>query len=407
MKIRSITYFDNPDVTPGSELSQDCGLFVRDAHTAYEAAGYPVQTVRLATAPFSTLLRGFGTSQLVTYAQMLEQQAREMGFEYVSMGPALPDGEPGYAQIADILGATRNVFVSGVMTNTGVVLDAVLACAQVIHRAASLSPDGFANLRFTALANVPAGVPFFPAAYHAGDQVTFSLAIEAADLAVAAFTQASSLEQAQRELIHQVESHASALQDVAEDLCDQFGIHFGGFDFSPAPFPSSELSIGTALERLGLPACGLHGSLAATAFLTSTLDQALFPRAGFNGLMLPVLEDACLAARAAEGHLSIKDLLMYSAVCGTGLDTVPLPGDVSVGQIYAILLDLAALALRLDKPLTARLMPIPGKKAGDLTGFDFEYFANSRVMAVEAESLSGLLAGGGELPIRQRSARSE
>lgn len=401
MKIRSITYFTDPE-GPKAELSQDCGSFVRDASAAYEAAGYPVQTVRLATSPFSTLLGGFNTDQLVNYAQALEQNARESGFEYVSMGPALPGGEPGYAQIVDILEATRDVFVSGVMTNNGVVLDAVRACAQVINRAASISPDGFANLRFTALANVPAGVPFFPAAYHDGERVTFSLATEAADLAVVAFTQAKSLEQAQQELIHRVESHASALQQVASDLSQQFGIRFGGIDFSPAPFPHTEYSIGTALERLGLVACGLHGSLAAATLLTSALDKACYQRVGFNGFMPPVLEDACLAARAAEGHLTVKDLLMYSAVCGTGLDTVPLPGDVSVEQIYAILIDLAALALRLDKPLTARLMPIPGKKAGDPTDFDFEYFANSRVMSVEAAPLGGLLVGSGVLPVQQR-----
>jgi len=104
-------------------------------------------------------------------------------------------------------------------------------------------------------------------------------------------------------------------------------------------------------------------------------------------LMLPVLEDSVLAGRAAEGILTVKDLLLYSAVCGTGLDTVPLPGDTTAGQIAALLLDLSALALRLNKPLTARLMPIPGKQAGEPTNFDFDYFANSRVMALEAESL--------------------
>jgi hypothetical protein len=85
--------------------------------------------------------------------------------------------------------------------------------------------------------------------------------------------------------------------------------------------------------------------------------------------------------------LTVKDLLLYSAVCGTGLDTLPLPGDTSAEQIAALLLDLSALALRLDKPLTARLMPIPGKQAGDPTHFDFPFFADSKVMALEAETL--------------------
>ena len=65
---------------------------------------------------------------------------------------------------------------------------------------------------------------------------------------------------------------------------------------------------------------------AAAAVLTDAIDRARFRRAGFSGLMLPVMEDATLAKRAADGSLTVKDLLMYSAVCGTGLDTIPLAG---------------------------------------------------------------------------------
>jgi hypothetical protein len=79
---------------------------------------------------------------------------------------------------------------------------------------------------------------------------------------------------------------------------------------------------------------------------------------------------------------TLDSLLLYSAVCGTGLDTVPLPGDIEPSDLAAILLDVAALALRLNKPLTARLMPIPGKRAGEETSFDFPYFANARILQV-------------------------
>jgi hypothetical protein len=115
------------------------------------------------------------------------------------------------------------------------------------------------------------------------------------------------------------------------------------------------------------------------------------------------LEDATLARRATEGVLTLKDLLLYSAVCGTGLDTIPLPGDITIEQMAAVLLDVAVLAQRLDKPLAARLMPIPGKKAGDMTNFDFEYFTNSRVLAVEAQPLQGFLTGDETFTLNPRS----
>jgi hypothetical protein len=98
---------------------------------------------------------------------------------------------------------------------------------------------------------------------------------------------------------------------------------------------------------MGIPRVGLHGSLAAAAILAKAIDRANFPHAGFSGFMQPVLEDSVLAKRASDGTLKVKDLLLYSAVCGTGLDTLPLPGDTSAEQIAALLLDLSALALRL------------------------------------------------------------
>ena len=78
-----------------------------------------------------------------------------------------------------------------------------------------------------------------------------------------------------------------------------------------------------------------------------------------------------LAERWSEGTFDLDSLLAYSAVCGTGLDAIPLPGDVSQQQLERIIGDMASLAFKWHKPLTARLIPAPGKKAGDQTDFDF------------------------------------
>src|SRR6266487_2564444 len=94
-------------------------------------------------------------------------------------------------------------------------------------------------------------------------------------------------------------------------------------------------------------------------------------RVGYSGLMLPPLEDSVLAQGWSEGAYRIDALLAYSAVCGTGLDAIPLPGDVSQQQLERIIGDVASLAVKWHKPLTARLIPAPGKKAGERTDFDF------------------------------------
>jgi len=278
----------------------------------------------------------------------------------------------------------------------------VRACAEVIHQAATITANGFANLRFAALANTAPGGPFFPGAYHTGERPAFALAMECADIIYSAVRKARSLADARQAIVNTLESEAVRLSSAANQVAQSFDLDFRGIDFSLAPYPGIWCSFGAALEALGLPALGMSGSLAAAAFIADTLDRGSWLRTGFNGMMMPVLEDSILAQRAGEGSFTVNDLLMYSAVCGTGLDTVPLPGDVTAQQIGALLLDVASLALRLNKPLTARLMPIPGKAAGDETGFDFSYFAPGRVMALRAAPLSGLLAGAETYSIRQR-----
>ena len=400
MKIRSITYFCNPKYPLDEAVLRGAGEFLANAREVYETAGYDVQSTRLATRAFPKLLPP--DASLPEYARNLEQAIQQAGIAYASLGPALPEAARSYAAIPEALASTQNVFFDGIMADTrrGIDVAAVRACARVIADAAPLEPNGFANLRFAALANVGPGSPFFPAAYHEADGPAFAIATEAADLAVEAFGAAKTVDEARNALIAEIERHGAAISTTAAR--DLRGTVFGGIDFSLAPFPEESRSLGTAFERLGVPTIGLHGSLAAAAIITESIDRADFPRAGFRGLMMPVLEDATLARRAAEGTLSVKDVLLYSAVCGTGLDTIPLPGDTTADHLVPLLLDLCALALRLDKPLTARLMPVPGKQAGEETQFDFGFFQNSRVMRLEAGPLTGALAGDQVFALRKR-----
>lgn len=395
MKIRSITYFCHPGYPLSEEVIRTAGEFLATAKVAYEAANYEIQTVRLATIPFPELLDGKEIHHLPKFAQDIEKLAKEVGIEYVSLGPAMPDPEgfKSYQGIPEAIAATQNVFFDGWMADTtrGIDLRAVRACAEVIVKCAPIDPNGFANLRFAALANVKPGAPFFPAAYHAGNGPAFAVATESADLAVEAFSHAKTVDEGRKMLAASITQHGQTLGQVAAGLSPSPA--FSGIDFSLAPFPVEAQSLGAAFERLGVTRLGLHGSLAAAAILTEAIDRADFRRTGFSGLMMPILEDAVLAQRAADMSLTVKDVLLYSAVCGTGLDTVPLPGDTTADQLAPLLLDLCALAVRLDKPLTARLMPVPNKKAGDPTSFDFGFFAQGRIMALQAASLQGPLSG--------------
>ena len=396
MKIRSITYFCNPNYPFDENVLQKAGQFLAKAKSAYEAAGYEVQTVRLATIPFPELLGYENLEKLPELTSQMDHIARQLEIGYISFGPALPEMPRSYEVIPEAIAVSPNIFFGGVMADRrrGIHLSAIRACAEVIVKCAALEPNGFANLQFAALANVNAGAPFFPAAYHNSDRPAFAIATESADLAVQAFENANTLDEGRNTLTSEITRHGQAISTIAKSLLSNLqSPTFLGIDFSFAPFPADSHSLGNAVEQMGVPRIGFHGSLAAAALLTEAIDRADFPHTGFNGFMQPILEDSVLAKRAAEGTLTVKDALLYSAVCGTGLDTIPLPGDTPSEHIVPLLLDLCALALRLDKPLTARLMPIPGKNAGDTTNFDFTFFAPSRVMALDAEGLTRSFSG--------------
>jgi uncharacterized protein (UPF0210 family) len=406
MNIRALTGFVDPGWPLESRRIADLATCLHTAKTRLEEIGYPVQTLRLATPPPAEMNRPVRPADRPEVARQLEAECFVHGIDYASLGPALIEEPDGLTVIPDLLGATENVFTSAIFcdSSAGLSLPAARGCAQVILDVAHLSPDGFANLRFAALANVPPGTPFFPAAYHHGSGMALAAATEAAELAVDALREVSSIGTARRRLVGMIEAHGAALARPLQAVAAECEARFLGIDFSLAPYPEHFRSIGAAIESFGAGSVGGGGSVAAVAFLADCLDRAEFRRTGFSGVLLSVLEDDILAARAASGQLTVNDLLLYATMCGTGLDAVPLPGDSSLDGLTGLLLDLGVIALRLQKPLTGRLMPIPGKSAGDEIHFDFPYFADSRVLALREFPLGGLLAGAGLLDIGARPA---
>jgi uncharacterized protein (UPF0210 family) len=171
------------------------------------------------------------------------------------------------------------------------------------------------------------------------------------------------------------------VQSQAEAIARRTGRSYLGIDTSPAPGPDA--SIGEVIETLtGVP-FGSASTLRACASITEGLKKLQVKTCGYSGLMLPVLEDTVLARRAAEGRYGIAELLLYSSVCGTGLDVVPLPGDSSAESLASVIGDVAALSAKYRKPLSARLFPVPGKMAGESVTFNNPFLTDSVVMKLD------------------------
>ncbi|MCK4479961.1 MAG: DUF711 family protein [Candidatus Lokiarchaeota archaeon] len=263
-------------------------------------------------------------------------------------------------------------------TKNGINITALKSGAKIIKELSE--PDPFKNLQFCISANVGPNFPFFPSAYHFSEKPGFSLALEMADEVIEVIEESETLKDAQLNLLAKFNEIYDNLTKMAEKVSRNFDIEFKGIDFSPAPYPMIDKSIGTAIEKLGVEYFGANGTLTAVALIKNSIPVDKEKVIGFSGFMQPVLEDFILSKRLSENKYNLDSLLLYSTMCGTGLDVVPLPGDITEKELFYILLDICTISVRLNKPLTCRLMPIPGKNIGDDVEFDFEYFAPSKII---------------------------
>jgi uncharacterized protein (UPF0210 family) len=369
-KVRAITAFIILDRGRYQLQISETVQFLKLAKTTFESRDQTVQTLRIATQPFPEYTKALSREQAIQFFKNLDGLA-EQEHVVISIGPAYLSGDDGDAQadlLADILQNSKALYGTVYVTNdSGVNWPAVQAAARVVKKLADSTPHSEGNFHFAALANVPPNAPFFPAAYLTGAGHQFSVGLESAGTVAAAFHNASDLATARRRLIDLLFQQASDVEALARRVDAERGWSYLGLDLSPAP--SKDDSIGAAIESLSKQPFGASGTLTAAATITSALKEIGLRRTGYSGLMLPILEDPILAERWNSGSVSLDALLSYSAVCGTGLDTIPLSGDTSLDALARIIGDVASLSVKWNKPLSARLLPVAGKRAGDQTEF--------------------------------------
>ncbi len=356
---------------------------LRSAKARYSLSGYEVQTIRITTQPFPEYTKGMSKDAALAFFHDLDELAKKEDVS-ISIGPALmtEKDDPAQAELLQqILGSSSHLYGSIVVAGSdGVHPKALHAAAETIKYLADQSEKGLGNFRFAAIANVPAYTPFYPASYHQGFGHQFAIALESANVVAGVMAVQRDTEVTRQVLVSELGKYAQAVQDIASKLDQETGWAYMGIDLSPAPMKYA--SIGSAIAGFTGGRFGSSGTLTAVATITSALRDIVVTKVGYTGVMMPVLEDTRLAQLWGEGSLSIDQLLGYSAVCGTGLDTIPLPGDVSTQQLERIIGDVATLSVKLSKPLSARLLPVAGAKAGEQTSFDDPNLVNTVIQAL-------------------------
>jgi uncharacterized protein len=390
MKIRTITTGISLNSFQEIEKIKQANDFNQQAKLIIEEQGYEVQTTRIATNSWEEYLDGFSQSEIINQVKRIEEVCQNLNISFFSLGYASQRST--IALIPDIIKNTSILYTSSKIGDTpkeslrdrtsGINFENAKESAKVIQRISQETQDGYGNFHFCAWANCKPGIPFFPTAYHQGE-TSFAIGLELCELVMQAFDDADDILDAEEKLKLILEEELRKIEAIARTISAKFAIKYKGIDTSLAPSLGKKESIAFAYEKIMDGKFGNQGTLAISGMLTRVLKSVSVKTCGYSGLMLPVCEDVGLAARANEQTYNITNLLAYSAVCGCGLDTVPIPGNITIEKITAILIDMATLAIKLDKPLSARLFPIPGKNAGEMTAFNSPYLVDCRIFNVD------------------------
>jgi uncharacterized protein (UPF0210 family) len=383
-KVRAITAFAR--LTPATYRNQvsDALTVLRAVQSQFAQQGYETQTLRIVTQPLAELVQGQSDSQALGFLKKLDDLGDKENF-IPNIGPAMmgdADDPRAVRLLEKALLTLPHIQSSTIIAgDDGIHWKVVHETAALVHELTEHSPDSEANFRFTATAMLKPYGPFYPGAYHTGTGQQFSIGFESANVVQEVFARTGGdFSRSVEELTQQLTVHARVAEGIGQRVAAATGWQFMGVD--PTPAPLGDVSIGAAIESYTGAKFGSSGTMTAALAITTAVKAVPVKQVGYSGLMVPVMEDRLLAQRWAEGTYNTDDLLAYSAVCGTGLDTVPFPGDISAAQMERIYGDVAALAWKWKKPLSARLQPVAGKGPGARTSFTGQYLFNTTLHAV-------------------------
>ena len=380
-KVRAITGFVRLDRDTYQKQIADALVVLRRVKAEFESSGYQVETVRLTTQPLAELVAGLPEDQALAFLARLDQLSVKENF-LPNVGPAMlhDSDDPATMHLLErALSTLPDIEASAIIADeTGIHWKTIRRTAELVKYVSEHSPHSQGTFNFTATAMLKPFSPFFPGSYHTGAGRQFAIGFEGANVVHDVFTKdKGNAEAAIADLTAALTKHASVAAAVGKKVAAETGWTYLGVD--PTPAPLADVSIGAAIEAFTGARFGSSGTLTAARIITTAVKAVPVAQVGYSGLMVPVMEDKLLAQRWAESTYNIDSLLAYSAVCGAGLDTIPLPGDISPEQLERIFGDVASLATKWNKPLSARLQPVHDKKPGDQTDFQDPYLFNTTV----------------------------
>jgi len=385
-----------------------------------EKYGIPVVNKRISVSPVAVAAAPFGADEMVEIARTLDRAAKAINVDFLGGFSALV--EKGTARgdralidaLPQALANTERVCASinVATTRAGINMDAILLMGRRIKEASELTAarDGIGCAKLGVFANIPQDVPFMAGAYLGIGEpdkvinvgVSGPGVVKKAVERMVASDPDADLGRISELIKRTAYKVTRAGELIGREVAQLLGVPFGVVDLSLAPTPHVGDSVGEIFQSLGLAAIGVPGSTTALAMLNDAVKKggafASSNVGGFSGAFIPVSEDLNISRAAQDGHLSLEKLEAMTSVCSVGLDMVAVPGETTAETISAIIADEMAIGVINHKTTAARIIPVPGKQAGERAHFG-GLLGESVIMQVNnARADNPFIRRGGQIP---------
>lgn len=434
LDIRTITLGVNLLDCASSSVSETCERVARKllrvgrdlVPTVNDVArdfGIPIINKRISVTPISLVGAAAGPGSFVPLAMVLDKVAGELGVDFIAgfSAPvhrgATPADRALLESLPEALNRTERVCssISLASTRAGINMDAVALMGKLLLDIANQQPhlEGLPCCRLVVFCNQPEDNPFVAGAMHGPGEadVVIHVGVSGPGVVKAALQRAP--QASLNELADIIKVAAFKITRLGEmagrEVARRLKIPLGIVDLSLAPTPARGDSVAEILQVMGLEYCGVHGSTAALAMLNDAVKKggamASSQVGGLSGAFIPLSEDAAMADAAAAGALTIDKLEAMTCVCSVGLDMVAVPGDTPASTLAAIIADEMAIGMINGKTTAARLIPVPGKKAGEYVNFG-GLLGAAPIIPVHNFSSEKFIARGGNIPAPLQSLRN-
>lgn len=382
--------------------------------------GIPIINKRISVTPIAIAAESCKTDSFVPVAEAMDAAAKAVGVNFIGGFSALV--EKGFTKgdsvllesIPEALAITERVCssVNLASTKAGINMDCVRQMGEVIKRTAALTAerDALGCAKLVVFTNVPEDNPFMAGAFHGiGEpEKVINVGVSGPGVVKQALEEVRGQDfGAVAETIKRTAFKITRVgQLVAQEASRRLNVPFGIVDLSLAPTPAIGDSVAYILEEMGLESCGAPGTTAALALLNDAVKKGGLMASsyvgGLSGAFIPVSEDAGMIAAVERGSLSIEKLEAMTCVCSVGLDMIAVPGETSAATISAIIADEAAIGMINNKTTAVRIIPVPGKRAGERVEFG-GLLGHSPILPVSAFRSDEFIARGGRIPAPVRS----